>query len=75
VLERIKEPFFSTRLDSGGLGLGVSICRSIIREHQGTIEFESVEGKGTRAVVRLPGIGDAIGNGAEALASKIPTGR
>ncbi len=74
VLERIKEPFFSTRLDSGGLGLGVSICRSIVQEHQGTLDFESEEGKGTRAVVRLPGIGDAIGNDAEALASKIPSG-
>ena len=33
VLERIREPFFSTRLDSGGLGLGVSICRSIVQKH------------------------------------------
>ena len=73
VLERIKEPFFSTRLDSGGLGLGVSICRSIVQEHRGTLEFESEVGKGTRAVVRLPGIGDAVGNDG-ALASKIPSG-
>ena len=55
VLERIKEPFFSTHLDSGGLGLGVSICRSIVKEHHGTLEFESVVGKGTRAIIRLPG--------------------
>jgi signal transduction histidine kinase len=74
VLERIMEPFFSTHLDSGGLGLGVSICRSIVQEHQGTLEYVSEEGKGTRAVVRLPGIGDAIGDDAEALASKIPSG-
>jgi len=62
VLERIKEPFFSTRLDSGGLGLGVSICRSIVQEHRGTLEFESEVGKGTRAVIRLPAAGDAIGS-------------
>ena len=62
VLERIKEPFFSTRLDSGGLGLGVSICRSIVQEHRGTIEYESEVGKGTRAVIRLPAIGDTIGS-------------
>ena len=74
VLERIKEPFFSTHLDSGGLGLGVSICRSIVREHQGTIDFESAEGKGTRAVIRLPAIGDAIGTDAEAIASKVQSG-
>ena len=72
VLERIKEPFFSTHLDSGGLGLGVSICRSIVQEHGGTIEFESEVGKGTRVVVRLPGSGDALGVGAEGLASEIP---
>ena len=75
VLERIKEPFFSTRLASGGLGLGVSICRSIVRKHKGTLEFESEVGKGTRAVVRLPGIDDTIGNDAEGLASKICLGR
>lgn len=74
VLERIKEPFFSTRLDSGGLGLGVPICRSIVQEHRGTLEFESEVGKGTRAVIRLPWIRDAVGNDAESLASKIPTG-
>jgi PAS domain S-box-containing protein len=75
VLERIKEPFYSTHLDSGGLGLGVSICRSIVREHNGTLDFESEVGKGTRAVIRFPGIGVTIENGAETVASKIPTGR
>ena len=74
VLERIKEPFFSTRLDSGGLGLGVSICRAIVQEHRGTLEFESQVGKGTRAVIRFPAIGDAIGTDAEAPASKVPSG-
>jgi hypothetical protein len=74
VLERIKEPFFSTRLDSGGLGLGVSICRSIVQEHRGTLEFESEVGKGTRAVIRLPAAGDAIGTDARALASPVPSG-
>jgi signal transduction histidine kinase len=52
----------------------VSICRSIVQEHKGTLEFESEVGKGTRAIVRLPGIGDTIGDGAEDLASKIPSG-
>jgi C4-dicarboxylate-specific signal transduction histidine kinase len=74
VLERIKEPFFSTHLDSGGLGLGVSICRSIVEEHDGTLDFESEEGKGTRAVIRLPRIGDTIEDDAKGLASDIPSG-
>ena len=75
VLERIKEPFFSTRLDSGGLGLGVSICRSIVQEYKGTLEFESEVGKGTRAVILLPVAGNSVGNDAESLAPKIPSGR
>jgi len=54
VLGRIAEPFFSTRLDSGGLGLGLSISRSILKEHGGSLSFESEAGKGTRAIVRLP---------------------
>ena len=74
VLEGIKEPFFSTRLADGGLGLGVSICRSIVQKHKGTLEFESENGKGTRAVVRLPGIDDPVGDDSEGLASKIPSG-
>ena len=74
VLERIKEPFFSTRLDSGGLGLGVSICRSIVQEYKGTLEFESEVGKGTRAVILLPVAGNSVGNDAESLAPKIPSG-
>ncbi len=74
VLERIKEPFFSTRLDSGGLGLGVSICKSIAEEHGGTLEYESREGAGTRASVRLPAIGGTMG-GAEMHPPKIFSGR
>ena len=64
VLERTKEPFFSTRLDSGGLGLGLSICRSIVKDHRGTLAFESGVGKGTLAIVRLPAIVDAVSPGA-----------
>lgn len=54
VLERITEPFFTTRSDSGGTGLGLSISYSIVKEHKGTLEFDSAPGKGTRVTVRLP---------------------
>ena len=54
VQSRIAEPFFSTRLDSGGLGLGLSICQSIVKGHGGAIRFESEVGRGTRVIVRLP---------------------
>lgn len=54
VLERITEPFFSTRLERGGTGLGLSISAAIVREHNGTLEFESTPGMGTTATVTLP---------------------
>lgn len=54
VLERVAEPFFTTRFDQGGTGLGVSISLSIIKEHKGTLTYDSAPGSGTTATVRLP---------------------
>ncbi len=54
VLERVTEPFFSTRIEEGGTGLGLYISSSIIKEHNGSLEFESAPGKGTTAMIRLP---------------------
>ena len=39
---------------SGGLGLGLFICRSIVEQHGGSIEIESSPGEGTTVSVRLP---------------------
>jgi len=54
IIERITEPFFSTKLDSGGTGLGLSISYAIVKEHKGSLEFKSTQGKGTTAYVKLP---------------------
>ena len=51
---RIMEPFFTTKLDSGGTGLGLFITQSIVKEHGGTLEFSSEQGKGTTFTVTLP---------------------
>jgi PAS domain S-box-containing protein len=57
-LERIFEPFFTTRPGGAGSGLGLAICRNIISSYKGTIEVESVVGKGTRFLIRLPVLGE-----------------
>ena len=53
-LERIFEPFFSTRQGTGGSGLGLYICRSIIADLGGTIGVTSRAGQGTVFEIRLP---------------------
>ncbi len=53
-IERITEPFFTTKSNIGGTGLGLSISYSIIKEHNGSLEFESGPGRGTTAKVKLP---------------------
>lgn len=51
-MDKIFEPFFSTK--TNGLGLGLAITKRIIEEHGGTIEFSSTEHEGCNVVVRLP---------------------
>ncbi len=52
ILPRVFEPFFTTK--SGGTGLGLDICRSIVWEYDGALWLESKEGEGTVAQIRLP---------------------
>jgi polar amino acid transport system substrate-binding protein len=53
-LQHLTDPFFTTRRDSGGTGLGLSISAGIVREHGGSLEFESSPGRGTRVLLNLP---------------------
>ncbi|MGX9460667.1 ATP-binding protein [Shewanella sp. A14] len=47
-LKRITEPFFTTRRNEGGSGLGLSVCSKIIKEHQGEMQVQSNVGEGTK---------------------------
>ena len=53
-LDKLFDPFFTTKDESLGTGLGLSVCRNIVRSHNGTIEAQSEPGEGTCFVVRLP---------------------
>ena len=53
-LLRLSEPFFTTREAEGGTGLGLYISTSIVKEYNGSLEFDSELGKGTTATIRLP---------------------
>ncbi|MEW9616233.1 ATP-binding protein [Shinella sp. S4-D37] len=52
--DRIVEPFFTTKLTGEGLGLGLSIATTIVRECGGEIRFAEVAGGGTRATISVP---------------------
>ncbi|MEN8184893.1 MAG: ATP-binding protein, partial [Myxococcota bacterium] len=54
-LERIFDPFYTTKDPDQGTGLGLMICHGIVEDHGGGIEVESREGEGTRFRVTLPG--------------------
>lgn len=53
-LDRLSDPFFTTKPEGSGMGLGLSISSGIVLEHGGRLEFESEPGQGTRARVLLP---------------------
>lgn len=53
-ISRIYDPFFTTKVDGRGTGLGLSVTYGIVQEHLGTLTCESVVGQGTRFILTLP---------------------
>lgn len=52
-LDRVQDPFFTTRAVGEGMGLGLSVCRGILQRFGGELALESTPHEGTAASVRL----------------------
>ena len=52
--ERLLEPFFSTRIEKKGSGLGLFVANFIVTNHGGRLNFDSTPGRGTTVTVHLP---------------------
>jgi signal transduction histidine kinase len=53
-LDKTFEPYFTTKPQGEGTGLGLYVCRNILTKHGGTIEIESEVGVGTTFTIKLP---------------------
>ena len=54
IIDKIYQPFFTTKLTGQGTGLGLSLSYDIIKAHGGDIKVNSKENDGTEFIIQLP---------------------
>ncbi len=54
VLDKIFQPFFTTKPTGQGTGLGLSLSYDIVKAHGGELKVETKEGEGTIFIIQLP---------------------
>lgn len=74
IMEKIWDPFFTTKEAGRGTGLGLSTVRGIVRDHGGLIDLQTRPGSGTLFRVLLPALPDQAGSEQGASAAAIPRG-
>jgi two-component system, NtrC family, sensor kinase len=71
-LDHVFEPFFSTKSQGQGTGLGLPIVEQIVRAHRGQIEMLSLPGRGTEVIVQLPLASPVAGGPEPVLGAREP---
>jgi len=66
-LDRIFQPFFTTKPVGKGTGLGLAVVYGVVQGWGGSIEAESILGEGTRFAIRIPLVGEAARAGSSVL--------
>src|SRR5438093_10962120 len=72
LIERIFNPFFTTKPTGSGTGLGLSISLGIVREHEGRIWAENAQQTGARFVVEVP-VTEPRAAGEQAAVAQVPS--
>jgi len=56
ILDKIFQPFFTTKPTGQGTGLGLSLAYDIVKAHGGGIKVDTIEGAGSEFVIQLPAV-------------------
>lgn len=71
VAEKVFDPFYTTKGDKGGSGIGLFLCRGIVKDHGGTLAVSSRPGEGSCFIVALPGAREQESAGTSTLAEML----